>query len=70
MGCFGLGDALQVLTLRRATSGGLTCPKSGLFVVTQQMGAKSATKEESESKNGQKVGRWCDKEQQGVGSSA
>ena len=70
MGCFGLGDALQVLTLRRATSGGLTCPKSGLFVVTQQMGAKSAKKEESESKNGQKVGRWCDKEQQGVGSSA
>jgi hypothetical protein len=70
VGCFGLGDALQVLTLRRATSGGLTCPKSGLFVVTQQMGAKSAKKEESESKNGQKVGRWCDKEQQGVGSSA
>ena len=70
MGCFGLGDALQVLTLRRATSGGLTCPKSGLFVVTQQMGAKSAKKEESETKNGQKVGRWCDKEQQGVGSSA
>ena len=24
----------------------------------------------SESRNGQKVGRWCDKEQQGVGSSA
>jgi hypothetical protein len=70
VGCFGLGDALQVLTLRRATSGGLTCPKSGLFVVTQQMGAKSAKKEESETKNGQKVGRWCDKEQQGVGSSA
>ena len=70
MGCFGLGDALQVWTLRRATSGGLTCPKSGLFVVTQQMGAKNAKKEESESKNGQKVGRWCDKEQQGVGSSA
>jgi hypothetical protein len=42
VGCFGLGDALQVWTLRRATSGGLTCPKSGLFVVTQQMGAKSA----------------------------
>jgi hypothetical protein len=50
VGCFGLGDALQLLTLRRATSGGLTCPKSGLFVVTQQMGAKSAKKEESESK--------------------
>jgi hypothetical protein len=70
VGCFGLGDALQVWKLRRATSGGLTCPKSGLFVVTQQMGAKSAKKEESETKNGQKVGRWCDKEQQGVGSSA
>ena len=70
MGCFGLGDALQVLTLRRATSGGLTCPKSGLFVVTQQMGAKSAKKEESESTLQRKVGRWCDKEQQGVGSSA
>ena len=55
MGCFGLGDALQVWKLRRATSGGLTCPKSGLFVVTQQMGAKSAKKEESESKNGQKM---------------
>ena len=61
---------MQVLTLRRATSGGLTCPKSGLFVVTQLMRAKSAKKEESESRNGQKVGRWCDKEQQGVGSSA
>ena len=56
--------------MRRTTSGGLTCPKSGLFVVTQQRGAKNAKKEESESKNGQKVGRWCDKEQQGVGSSA
>ena len=61
---------MQVWTLRRATSGGLTCPKSGLFVVTQQMGAKSAKKEESESKKVQKVRRWCDKEQQGVGSSA
>jgi hypothetical protein len=70
VGCFGLGDALWVWTLRRTTSGGLTCPKSGLFVVTQQRGAKHAKKEESESKNGQKVGRWCDKEQQGVGSSA
>jgi hypothetical protein len=50
VGCFGLGDALWVWTLRRTTSGGLTCPKSGLFVVTQQMGAKSAKKEESESK--------------------
>ena len=73
MGCFGLGDALWVWTLRRTTSGGLTCPKSGLFVVTQQLGAKNAKnakKEESESKNGQKVGCWCDKEQQGVGSSA
>ena len=49
MGCFGLGDALQVWKLRRATSGGLTCPKSGLFVVTQQMGAKSAKKEETKS---------------------
>ena len=56
--------------MRRTTSGGLTCPKSGLFVVTQLMRAKSAKKEESESRNGQKVGRWCDKEQQGVGSSA
>jgi len=46
---------LQVWTLRRATSGGLTCPKSGLFVVTQLMRAKSAKKEESESKNGQKM---------------
>ena len=42
MGCFGLGDALWVWTLRRTTSGGLTCPKSGLFVVTQQLGAKNA----------------------------
>ena len=55
MGCFGLGDALQVWTLRRATSGGLTCPKSGLFVVTQHMGAKNAKMEESESKKGQKM---------------
>jgi hypothetical protein len=46
------------------------CPKSGLFVVTQLMRAKSAKKEESKSKNGQKVGRSRDKEQQGVGSSA
>ena len=48
-------------------------PPDGMIPVSsprsQQMGAKSA-KEESESKNGQKVGRWCDKEQQGVGSSA
>ena len=57
MGCFGLGDALQVWTLRRATSGGLTCPKSGLFVVTQQMGAKSAKKEESAVKKEEM--RWC-----------
>ena len=42
----------------------------GRFQLHQQKGAKNAKKEESESKNGQKVGRWCDKEQQGVGSSA
>ena len=59
MGCFGLGDALWVWTLRRTTSGGLTCPKSGLFVVTQQRGAKHAKKEESESKNGQKQVEFC-----------
>jgi hypothetical protein len=41
--------------VRRTTSGGLLCPKSGLFVVTQQMGAKNAKKEESESKKGR---RW------------
>ena len=41
--------------MRRTTSGGLTCPKSGLFVVTQQMGAKNAKMEESESKKGQKM---------------
>jgi hypothetical protein len=49
-------------------------PPDGMIPVSsprsQQMGAKSAKKEESESKNGQKVGRWCGKEQQGVGSSA
>ena len=61
---------MQVWKLRRATSGGLTCPKSGLFVVTQQMGAKSAKKEESESLREQKVKCLCKKEQQGVGNSA
>jgi hypothetical protein len=57
VGCFGLCDALQVWTLRRTTSGGLTWPKSGLFVVTQQRGAKNAKKEESESKKVQKMMR-------------
>ena len=49
---------MQVWKLRRATSGGLTCPKSGLFVVTQQMGAKSAKHVESESVREQKMKRW------------
>ena len=70
MGCFGLGDALWVWSLRRTTSGGLTGPKSGLFVVTQQRGAKHAKKEESESFWKQKVKRLCKKEWQGVGNSA
>ena len=63
----------RVLTrVRRAVC--VMQPPDGMIPVSsprsQQMGAKSAKKEESESKNGQKVGRWCDKEQQGVGSSA
>ena len=74
MGCFGLGDALQVWKLRRATSGGLTCPKSGLFVVTQQMGAKSAKKEESESWYGHRsdhmIQRVCERSTTGRAGSA
>ena len=42
----------------------------GCFQLRQQMGAKNAKKEESESFLKQKVKRLCKKEQQSVGNSA
>ena len=42
----------------------------GCFQLRQQMGAKNAKKEESESKREQNVKRLCKKEWQVVGNSA